>query len=202
MSAGTGIAGRRGRRPGVIAVVFALTLGALAVPAQASHYVLGGTPQASLEGSQFQIENDANIPYDASSTTTKDWGNVAEAKQSDAPTGQGDDSYSGGVKEDTSCPGQTTGSIPNNKSDLRSFGLYHEEGQTPGDDGFLHLFWTRVSDPSGTTLMDFEFNQSQTGCAQGPNVRRSTNDMLIEYSIDSGGSRATMTLRRWTAAGA
>ena len=50
-----------------------------------------------------------------------DWATVAEQRQTDAPTGQNDDSYQGGVKEDTACPGETTGSIPNNKSDLLTF---------------------------------------------------------------------------------
>jgi Prealbumin-like fold domain len=190
----------RSSRVGTIAVALSLLVGLFALPASAAHY------QASLEGSKFQIENNANIPYDNDASTlatrtTSDWGNVPEDKQGDAATGQNDDSYVGGVKEDTSCPGQGTGSIPNNKSDLLSFGVYHEPGSTVGDDGFLHLFWTRVSDPSGTTLMDFEFNQSQTGCpAAGgsPNVVRTTDDMLIEYALESGGSRATITIRRWT----
>ena len=36
---------------------------------------------------------------------------VDEDRTTDAPTGQGDDSYKGGVKEDTQCPDVTTGSI-------------------------------------------------------------------------------------------
>ena len=88
----------------------------------------------------------------------------------DQLTGSSDDSYQGGVKEDTSCPGETTGSIPNNKSDLRTFHVYREAG-VGGNQGFLNLGWSRVTDPSGTTLMDFEFNQSSTNCACGPNKR-------------------------------
>ena len=47
---------------------------------------------------------------------------------SDLATGQNDDSYQGGAKEDDACPGTTTGSIPNNKSDLLTFGAYVEPG--------------------------------------------------------------------------
>ena len=111
--------------------------------------------------------------------------------------GTGDDSYTGGVKEDTACPGETTGSIPNNKSDLLSFHVY-EEAATALTPGFLNLAWSRVSDPSGTTLMDFEFNQSSTPCSIGPNVVRTAGDLLIEYAIDQGGSRADITGRTWT----
>jgi hypothetical protein len=62
----------------------------------------------------------------------------------------------------------------------------------------LNLAWSRVSDPSGTTLMDFEFNQSSTPCSSGPNVVRTAGDLLIEYAIDQGGARADITGRTWT----
>ncbi|MPZ72786.1 MAG: hypothetical protein GEU74_06065 [Nitriliruptorales bacterium] len=175
--------------------VLSLIVAMLAVPAFATHY------QASLEGSEFQIDDDANLKVDADPDATLDWANVTEVRRQDEPTGTGDNSYKGGVKEDTSCPQETTGSIPNNKSDLLSFGAYEEEGGA-GDAGFLHLFWSRVNNPSGTTLMDFEFNQSEVGCAVGPNFQRTEDDILLEYSIDQGGARADITIRRWTADGA
>jgi hypothetical protein len=62
----------------------------------------------------------------------------------------------------------------------------------------LNLAWSRVTDPTGTTLMDFEFNKSSTPCASGPNVVRTVGDLLIEYTIDQGGSRADITGRTWT----
>ena len=124
-----------------------------------------------------------------------DWVSVNEARRNDAPTGQNDDSYQGGVKEDTACPGETTGSIPNNKSDLKTFGAYVEpEANGPG---WLNLFWLRVNNPSGTTLMDFELNQSSTNCATGPNKVRTVGDLLIEYAIDQGGAVATISAREW-----
>ncbi|MCE0487625.1 MSCRAMM family protein [Ornithinimicrobium sediminis] len=154
----------------------------------ATHY------EATLEGSIFQIDDDANLRVDPSEEATLDWANVTQINKDDAPTGRDDDSYSGGTKEDTVCPGQTTGSIPNNKSDLLSFGVYEEAG----DPGFLHLYWSRVNEPSGTTLMDFEFNQSEEDCAQGPNKTRTEGDLLLEYAIDQGGARAEIYLREWT----
>ena len=147
---------------------------------------------ATLTGSNFEIDNDANLKLDDQGF--QDWGVLAhpngpELRATDVATGQGDDSYKGGVKEDTPCPGETTGSIPNNKSDLLTFHVYEEPG-TGGHPGFLNLAWSRVSDPSGTTLMDFEFNQSSTSCAEGPNKVRTAGDLLIEYAIDQGGARA------------
>jgi hypothetical protein len=183
---------RRYVRPGAIAGgTAALLVGlALAVPAIASH------PEASLAGSNFEIDVDANLKVDDPAPSI-DWASVTEIRATDAVNGTGDDSYSGGVKEDTVCPSATTDSIPPNKSDLLSFHVYREAG-VGTHPGFLNLAWSRVSEPSGTTLMDFEFNQSSTKCSSGPNVVRTAGDLLIEYSIDQGGSRADITARTWT----
>jgi len=161
------------------------------IPALATH------SEASLNGSNFEIDEDANLKLDDPAPSI-DWGSLAhpngpELRRTDAATGQNDDAYKGGVKEDTECPAETTGTIPNNKSDLLTFHIYQE----PGDPGFLNLGWSRVSDPSGTTLMDFEFNQSTTACSQGPNVVRTHGDLLIEYAIDQGGARAEISGRFW-----
>lgn len=182
------------RRTAVGVAAAALVATAAWAPAAfASHY------QGSLDGngeqppSQFEIDTDANLRLDE---LQFDWANVDQTFRSDVETGKTDDSFSGGSKEDTVCPRETTGSIPNNKSDLLQFGTWVEEG----DPGYLHMYWTRVSEPSGTTLMDFEFNQSPTDCDSGPNKVRTDGDLLIEYSIVQGGARADMTLRRWDAA--
>ena len=147
---------------------------------------------ASLPGSNFEIDDDANLKVDVAGKF--DWANVTEVRTTDAPTGRNDDSYAGGSKEDDACPGTTTGSIPNNKSDLLNFGVYVEDG----DPGFLHLFWTRVQEPSGTTLMDFELNQSGEDCGNGVNRVRTIGDLLIEYRIEQGGAVASLKVREWS----
>src|SRR5215208_7886564 len=84
-------------------------------------------PEVSLAGSNFEIDTDANLKVDDPAPSI-DWASVTETRATDRPTGSNDDSYQGGVKEDTACPGETTGSIPNNKSDLRTFHAYREAG--------------------------------------------------------------------------
>ena len=100
---------------------------------------------ASLPGSTFEIDTDANLTVQGAAPAL-DWANVTDIKKSDLATGSGDDSFGGGSKEDTAVPVVTDGSIPPNKSDLKTFGVYQEE---TASGKFLHLFWTRVQDPSG-----------------------------------------------------
>lgn len=191
------ISPRLRRGPTVVVAVLALLASLLAHATTAS----AGHPEASFPGSNFEIDDNANLVRDDPPPST-DWATLAhpdgpELRATDQPTGQSDDSYKGGTKEDTECPDETTGSIPNNKSDLLTFHVYQEEG-AGGHPGFLNLAWSRVSDPSGTTLMDFEFNQSETPCAAGPNKVRTEGDLLIEYAIDQGGSRAEISGRFWS----
>ena len=151
---------------------------------------------ASLPGSNFEIDNNANTKVDGAVPPSLDWNSVTEVRQADLASGQNDNSYGGGSKEDDTCPGVGTGSIPNNKSDLKTFGAYVEsEANGPG---YLNLYWTRVQDPSGTTLMDFELNQSSTKCANGVNPVRTAGDLLIEYRIEQGGAVASIKVREWT----
>jgi hypothetical protein len=178
----------------MLSVIAALVVG-WQVAAFASHGL------ATLPGSNFEIDDNANLKLDDGAPFV-DWGTLAhpdgpELRATDLATGQNDDSYRGGVKEDTTCPGETTGSIPNNKSDLLTFHV-NEEAGTGSHPGFLNLAWSRVSDPSGTTLMDFEFNQSEETCSGSPNKVRTEGDLLIEYAIDQGGARAEISGRFWT----
>ena len=147
---------------------------------------------ASLPGSAFEIDADANLVAVAPAL---DWANVGDTKKNDLATGSGDDSFGQGSKEDTAIPTVVDGSIPPNKSDLKTFGVYQEE--TAGGK-FLHLFWTRVQDPSGTTNMDFEFNKSTTTSSNGVTPVRTAGDLLITYDLSKGGTVPVLSLREWT----
>jgi hypothetical protein len=92
-----------------------------------------------------------------------------------------------------------SGSIPPNKSDLLNFGVYLE---TTGTRRFLNLFWHRVQEPSGTTNMDFEFNQSSTLSANGITPVRTAGDLLIQYDLSQGGTNPVLFVSRWVTTGA
>jgi hypothetical protein len=165
----------------------------VAMPAAASH------PEVSLPGSEFEIDTNANLKVDDPAPPSLDWANVTENRKADQPSGSGDDSFGQGSKEDTPVPSVVNGSIPPNKSDLLNFGTYFE--QTPSGD-FLHMFWHRVQEPSGTTNMDFEFNQSDVLSANGVTPVRTAGDLLIQYDLSQGGTNPQLFLSLWVATGA
>src|SRR6185503_3451810 len=74
---------------------------------------------STLPGSYVEIDTSANLVGDGPDPAI-DWVSVTESRRNDLATGQNDNSYAGGAKESDTCPGVGTGSIPNNKSDLKT----------------------------------------------------------------------------------
>ena len=182
---------RRRRRSPIIAAVAAgalvITGLAVAPAAYANH------PEVSLAGSNFEIDTNANLKVDDVAPSI-DWASVAENRKPDLPTGATDDSFGNGSKEDTLVPSVVDGSIPPNKSDLLNFGVYRE---TVGSTDFLHLFWHRVQEPSGTTNMDFEFNQLSTLTSNNTTPVRAEGDLLIQYDLSQGGTNPQLFVAYW-----
>jgi len=154
----------------------------------------------SLTGSNFEIDTDANLKVDHTTPPSLDWANVTQVRKGEQFQGAQDDSFGQGSKEDTPVPTVVDGSIPPNKSDLLNFGLYLEEAAA-GD--FLHLYWQRVQDPTGTTNMDFEFNQKPVDPAFGNGItpERTAGDLLIQYDLANGGTSPELFLSRWVDTG-
>lgn len=115
----------------------------------------------------------------------------------DKLSGQNDDAFGQGAKENSAVPSVVTGSIPNNKSDLTRFHVAHE---TIGDNVFLYLGWERAN-TLGTANIDFEFNQSETLSANGVTPVRTTGDLLFGFDFSSGGNTIVLTMRKWQASG-
>lgn len=149
---------------------------------------------ANLIGSNFESD-DGNLIVNGGAPAI-DWTSVAESRQSDKPTGSGDDSFGQGSKEDTAVPSVVSGSIPNNKSDLKTFGVYAEK--TGSGKNLLHMYWTRVQAPTGTTNMDFEFNQSSQLSGNGVTPVRTPGDLLIAYDLAQGGTVPIISVHFWT----
>src|SRR5262245_38495525 len=154
---------KRRRKIGLWAAISALAVGMV--------LALSATG-ASLPGSNYEIDglpSGANLKVDGQ-VPALDWANVTESRQPDLPSGTGDNSFGQGTKEDTPVPTIVSGSIPPNKSDLTHFGVYTETNAA--GNRFLNLFWRRVQQPSGTTYMDFELNQSPTISGTGVSAAR------------------------------
>jgi hypothetical protein len=168
-----------------------------------------------VSGSNFEIDDNANLVTNGTGTCT-DWNDVIPAGgapivKDDLPSGTGDDSLKNGADINDPQPSVDTGSIPNNKSDLSHFGVYVEH---TGSKSFLNIFWSRVQNPSGTTDMDFEFNQKR--CGPGPSFTdcadntpsggkipihvtplRTQGDVMITYLLANGGTNPTINFRTW-----
>lgn len=184
---------QRRRRTLLMPIFLALLVGlAIGVPS-----AVGSHPEVSLPGSNFEIETDANLKVDDAGSL--DWANVADTRRGDKASGSGDDSFGQGTKEDTPVPTVVNGSIPPNKSDLLNFGVYLET--TSSGASFMNLFWHRVQEPSGTTNMDFEFNQSSTISGNGVTPVRTAGDLLVQYDLSQGGTNPVLFLSRWVTSG-
>ncbi len=186
--------GSRSRRsPGrvlaALSLLFSVVTAVGVTAADAAHDL------ASLPGSNFEIDVEANLATD-DAAPSYDWIDAAPSIQNDLPSGGSDDAFGQGSKEDSVPPKVVSGSIPPNKSDLKSFGFVMEEAV---DDDFLHVFWSRVQDPQGTTNMDFEFNQS--GDVDGNGIpERTAGDALVVYELSKGGTVPVLFLFRWLTA--
>jgi hypothetical protein len=150
---------------------------------------------ANLPGSPFDA-GDGNLVLD---DEAQDWANAPNLQVGlDFPTGQNDNSFGQGTKEDTEIPTVVDGSIPNNKSDLLRFYVANE--RVAGDE-FLYLAWERVQEPSGTTNMDFEFNQNATLSSNGVTPVRTAGDVLIKYDLSRGGTVPVLGYHLWVTSG-
>jgi hypothetical protein len=150
---------------------------------------------ANLSGSSFDA-NDGNLVLN---DETQDWANAPSLQKGiDKPTGQTDDSFGQGTKEDTAVPTVVSGSIPNNKSDLTRF---YVANARQNNKEFLYLAWERVQEPNGTTNMDFEFNQSSQLSGNGVTPVRTAGDLLIKYDLSKGGTHPTLGYHIWVTSG-
>ena len=104
------------------------------------------------------------------------------------PVNSSNDSiYSGGVKQDTVCPGVTTGNV-NDKADL---GRIYVATETLNGHVYLFLAWERQIDNTinSDVFVSFEFDQGALACTNNDGfVQRTKGDLLFDYNFQSGNS--------------
>ena len=138
----------------------------------------------------------AGNPYDGTDGMPDD---SAGAPTPDMPTGQSDNSYGGGVKEDTVCPAVGAGSIPS-KADLINVYVATADATDDSGDHFLYLGWTRLdaANENGTVAIDFELNQSDDTSCNGVNPTRTVGDKLVTYEFQGNLPSPVVEITVWT----
>ncbi|UCH26703.1 MAG: hypothetical protein JSV66_03380 [Trueperaceae bacterium] len=153
------------------------------------------TPEGSgTLNSNFEIDGNTEVEDDVPGIL--DWDSVAFASKEDLPTGQTDDSFGQGTKEDSEPPTVVNGSVPNNKSDLTILALASEG---LGSDTFLYLAWLRAN-TLGTANIDFELNQSGLFHEEEDNTVtpiRMAGDSLLSFDFTGGDNVVQLSLREW-----
>ena len=127
-------------------------------------------------------------------TGTATLGGLSFVGLTDAVNSTSDNIYAGGVKQDTVCPGTTTGK-PNDKADLARIYVATE---TINGQVYLFLAWERQIDTTvqSDVFVSFEFDQGQLSCGAGsPFVQRTQGDLLFDYNFQSGSS--TIDAQEW-----
>ncbi|HZT94458.1 MAG TPA: DUF11 domain-containing protein [Gaiellaceae bacterium] len=152
---------------------------------------------AILTGSTFE-GNDGNMVVNASNHT--DWASLAgkSGLQTlvDLPSGQSDNAFGVGSKEDDTQVTVVTGEIPPNKNDLTRAYLYNEVNGS----SFLYLAWERAA-AIGDAHVDFELNQHATSGFTASTtgkvtLNRTVGDLLIAYDFGGSGT-PDITLFKW-----
>ncbi len=149
-----------------------------------------------LSGSNF-AGGDGNLLTSPTAFGSVDWQNVAGLNPGfDLPSGNGDNSFGQGTKEDSPNVTVVSGSIPPSKSDLTRF---YEASETVGANTFLYLAWERTNN-LGNANMDFEINQATQPnlLTPGPKtLNRTAGDLLVTYDFNNGGGKPTLGLNIW-----
>ena len=186
----------------VVVLVSVLLVVASVATVTAGHELAGADPACmtgnDLTGSNFEIDTNANLKVDGGSPlhrlARRRVGHALAGRRVARRTSRPERTTIPSArvrKKTTPNPTIVTGSIPNNKSDLTSFGFITEARATK----FLDSSGRESRAPQGTTNMDFELNQkfcdpaaTPTNCsnnvASRPRRRlRTAGDMLITYDL-------------------
>ena len=153
---------------------------------------------APLSGSNFAA-GDGNLKASPTTYGTTDWENVAGLNAGfDLASGNADNAFGQGTKEDSPSIGVVSGSIPPNKSDLTRF---YEASENVAGQTYLYLAWER-SNVLGNANMDFEIDQQPTpqltsSFTGSATLARQAGDMLITYDFVNGGGTPVLGLNRW-----
>jgi hypothetical protein len=199
--------GRRKWRVIVAATAVAIGLGIPAAsfadnPSGCDFAATGTTQSCSspLAGSTF-AGGDGNLAANPTTFGSTDWQNVGGLNAGiDLASGNSDNAFGQGTKEDDPNVSVVSGSIPPQKSDLTRF---YEASEFANGSNFLYLAWERTN-VLGSANMDFEINHAPTpglGTPGAHTINRTAGDLLVTFDFTNGGGRPTLGLLTWVTSG-
>jgi hypothetical protein len=144
------------------------------------------------------------VPVDWNSFTNAGTATAWNFEDFTDATGNPDDIYNGGIKQDDDCPGVKSGSLGGGNSKFDVSRIYLANRNIDGDE-YLFLSWIRVPQNSTTASshIAYEFNKGLNGtCPDSDLLRRSEDDMLIVYDFEGGTASPSLKLLRWVTSGA
>jgi len=196
---GDGGAVRWSRRWRHFALLSVIGLLALLVPATTSS-ALDGVFESSdgdLDANTDPVESapDWNdFAGDGTLTDFEDLTNIVDR------TGNPDDIYNGGIKQDVNCPATKNGSLGGGGGKFDVSRIYLTHTEVAGGDDYLFLAWVRVPQSSTTASshIAFEFNGGEVACSDGKGlIERVAGDKLVVYDFEGGSADPTLKLATW-----
>lgn len=191
----------------LVAIVTAMTLAAASL-ALANHATSVSGIFESGDGNLVVNHTDPGsldpVPVDWNSFTNTSLREPWNFTSFTDATGNPDDIYNGGIKQDDDCPGVKSGSLGGGNSKFDVSRIYLAQKNIDGDE-FLFLSWIRVPQNSTTASshIAYEFNKGLNGpCANSNLLKRTEGDMLIVYDFEGGTANPSLKLLRWVTSGA
>lgn len=169
----------------------------VAVAAAASHTVRADTG-SDLAGSPY---NGSDSQQDTTPAPIATGTDCSEDTTGACPSGstKNDNALGQGAKDDIACPTKVLGSIPPNKSDISTFATAIGNGSNGHT--FAYFAWNRTN-VLGSANFSFELNRGTVACTNGNDlVQRSSNDLLVVFNFDNGGTTPTILLSLWKTSG-
>jgi hypothetical protein len=154
---------------------------------------------ANLPGSTFE-GNDGNLVVNTAGN--KDWVSttINRVRGDDLASGNSDNAFGQGTKEDDPNVSVVTGSIPPQKSDLTRF---YVGSEFASGNNYLYLAWERTN-VLGSANMDFEINklaQPNLTTTGAKTLNRSPGDLLVTFDFTNGGGNPVLGLLKWLTTG-
>lgn len=150
-----------------------------------------------LTGSPSNFEaNDGNMIV-ATGSTNNDWATVNFVHVTDTFNSNGDDSFTPGQKQDTTCP-DTTGHKNPGKDDFTDVASFNETNQATRDT-YLYGATIRFT-ANGNASENVELKQSSTLCPGQPAggvTQRTPGDKLIAIHYLNGGTNVQFNVLTW-----